>query len=74
MSPDLMLVIGLLLVILSIPALISAFSSDNSLRGATALATVGAGLMLLAELSNPDGYQPSDIPFVILSVIATIIG
>lgn len=73
MDTDLLLVSGLLLGVLSIPALISAFSSDRPLRGGIALAAVGGALIVAAYLGKPESYRPDEIPQVILSVIARIV-
>ncbi len=73
MDSDLLLVFGLLLGVLSIPALISAFSSDRSLRGGIALAAVGGAMIVAAYIGKPESYRPNEIPHVILSVIARIV-
>ena len=73
MDSDLLLVFGLFLGILSIPALISAFSSDRPLRGGIALAAVGGAMIVAAYVGKPEGYRPDEIPHTILSVIARIV-
>ena len=73
MDSDISLVVGLLFVILSIPALISAFSSGQPLRRATAFVTLGGALIVYAAVSSPVGYRASDIPEVVLRVIAQLI-
>lgn len=73
MDSDLLLVFGLFLALLSIPALISAFSSDRPLRGGIALAAVGGAMIVAAYIGKPESYRPEEIPQVILSVIARVV-
>lgn len=70
---DIALVVGMVLAFLSLPALISAFSSDRSPRTALVLAATGGALILFATLANPVGYRAGDLPQVILRVIAAAI-
>ena len=73
MGSDIALVVGLICVILSIPALISAFSSGQPLRRATVFVTLGGALIVYAVVSSPTGYRASDVPEVVLRVIAQLI-
>ena len=73
MGSDTTLVVGLFFVILSIPALISAFSSGQPLRRATAFIALGGALIAYAAATNPVGYRAEDVPEVVLRVIAHFI-
>jgi hypothetical protein len=71
---DLALVGGLLLALLSVPAMISAFSGGRSPRLAIVLAVAGGGLFLFAMTMSPIAYRAEDIPQAALRVIAQIMG
>ena len=73
MNSDIALVVGLCFAILSIPALISAFSSGRPLRRAIALIAFGGVLIIYAAVTSPLGYRAEDIPEVVLRVIAHFI-
>ncbi len=73
MNSDIALVVGLCFVILSVPALISAFSAGQPLRRATAFVTLGGALITYAAVTSPLGYRAEDIPEVVLRVIAHFI-
>lgn len=73
MDSDLILVIGLVLVALGIPALVSAFSESRSPRAAAAAFVLGGGLIAYAVMTNPGGYQIGDIPGVVMAVVADLI-
>ena len=73
MGSDITLVVGLFFVILSIPALISAFSSGQPLRRATAFIALGSALIAYAAVTNPVGYRAEDVPEVVMRVIAHFI-
>ena len=73
MDSDLMLVGGLFLALLAIPAVISAFSADRSIKGAVALSAIGCTLMLAAYATKPEGYRADEIPKVIGSVVGRLL-
>ena len=73
MDSDLILVSGFLIVILSFPAMISAFAADRSLLGAILYAALGGAMIVAAFVLSPDGYRPEEIPYVFLGVLARFI-
>lgn len=73
MNSDIALVVGLVLAILSMPAFISAFSSDRPMRAGLVLLTSGVLLMGLAMATSPVPYKPGDVPQAALRVIARLI-
>ncbi len=73
MDSDLFLVIGMVLFILAIPALISAFSESNPPRMAAGLFLVGGTMIAVAVMTRPGGYAFSDVPGVVVEVIARIV-
>lgn len=73
MDWDLALVIGIILVAFSIPAVIGAFSEGRAPRTAAILIMVGGGLIALAAYSTPGGYTVSGIPDVFVEVVGRYI-
>lgn len=71
MDPDLIFLIGVALAALSLPAVISAFStSDRSFVPAIALAAFGSALIVLAHFQTTrDGYSLTDIPAMIQELL-----
>ena len=70
---DLVLVLGIVVAVFSIPAAISAFSDSRPPRAAAIAVLVGGGLVLLAVLSNPGAYTPAGIPDVAARVLARLL-
>jgi hypothetical protein len=68
MTADLYLVIGVILVAFTIPAIISAFSESRPPRTAAVLVLIGGGLIVLAVYQTPGGYRIEDIPEVFVRV------
>lgn len=62
MDPDLFLVIGLVVLVLTIPAILSAFSEGRTPRVASIMVLIGGVLVALALNRNPGGYAVADIP------------
>ena len=73
MNTDLALVLGLLLMLLALPAAISAFSSARPMRLAAVLLVLGGASFTYAMTQSPTGYRPADIPQAVLRVIAEIV-
>lgn len=73
MNADLYLVIGLIVVAFSIPAIISAFSESRAPRAAAIMVMIGGGLIALAVYQTPGGYQIADIPEVFVRVVSRYI-
>jgi hypothetical protein len=71
-DPDLFFVIGLVVGALSIPALISAFSESRAPRAAAIMVMISAGLILVALLQKPGGYEMGEIPSVVMSVVGDL--
>ena len=73
MTPDVMLVLGLGLSILTIPGLLAGFSEGRSIRLSSLSFLVAVGLIGYAYTQKPGGYQLSEVPDVIVQVIGQII-
>ncbi len=73
MTPDLILVIGIVLGIFSIPAIVSAFSDRRPPRVA-ALVLVAAGCLVIWALQKkPSGYSLNDVPATFVRVVGQVI-
>ncbi len=73
MGNDFILVLGLVIGVLAIPAIASAISDRQPPRVA-AFAVVVAGAMIIYAIYNqPGGYTINEIPDVITRVVASIL-
>ncbi len=69
MDFDLILVIGLIITILAIPAMFSAAVDGRPPRGAAIMILLGGGLVVIALSQHPAGYQIAELPEVVMRVI-----
>ncbi|SEM28986.1 hypothetical protein SAMN04488077_103277 [Roseovarius tolerans] len=73
MDPDLAMAIGMVLAVFSLPAVLSAVSDRRAPRVAM-FTILGAGGLILWALSNkPGGYSLSELPKLLIEVIARYI-
>lgn len=70
---DLYLIIGIVLAVLSVPAMLSAFSEGRAPRVATITAVIAGCLIVYAIQLSPDGYTLRDIPEAFIRVVARYI-
>jgi len=68
-DPDLIFVIGMVVGLLAIPALLSAFSESRPPRGAAIMVMIAAGLIAVAVLQKPTGYSVEDAPQIFFDVV-----
>lgn len=73
MQPDHALVLGLFLVVLSVPAMISAYSERRPPRVGAVVGVAGLALLLHGHVHTPGGYAPDDVPEALYGVIGDII-
>jgi hypothetical protein len=73
MLMDQFLVLGLLICVLAIPPLFSAFVDSRPPRTAAIAMLTGGTLAAVALVQKPGGYSLSEIPDVIVQVIANLI-
>ena len=73
MTNDFLLVLGLFIVVFSIPSFIGAYSAGRPPRAAALFIMVGAGLISWAVYQQPNAYSLAEIPELIISVFARII-
>jgi len=70
MDPDLAMAVGVVLGVFTVPSIMSAISDGRAPRVA-AFTMIAAGLLILWALTNkPGGYNFSDLPNVLVRVIA----
>ncbi len=69
MDYDLVLVIGLVIGILSVPSMLSAWVDGRAPRGSAVTVLVAGVLLVVALTQNPQRYQFNDIPHVVVEVI-----
>ena len=72
MQPDTLFVLGLVLGVLSIPAVVSAISDGRAPRVATIVLMAAGVMVVLAMNQKPGGYALEDIPRVFSSVINSL--
>ncbi len=70
MDPDLALVIGIVLGVLSVPSILSALSDRRAPRASAITILIAGGLIILAIQGKPGGVTLEKIPDIFLSVVA----
>lgn len=73
MNTDIALVTGLVLLVLSIPAIFSAFSEGRAPRVAAVVMVIGGGLLVWAFSQKPGGFTFEEIPNAIVRVVAMVL-
>lgn len=73
MDPDLSLVIGLVLAVLTVPSLLSALIEGRPPRAGILFALIAGGMVVYALNSHPSGYQIAEIPEVFIRVIGRLL-
>lgn len=69
MDTDLFLTVGIVLAVLTIPSLMSAWTESRAPRFAAIILIAAAGLIVMALTQKPGGYAFKDIPHVMLGVV-----
>lgn len=74
MDPDLAMAIGLVLAIISFPALIHTILHDGEPSKAVGFICLTAvTVMVIAALTKPGGYDLMDLPRVLIDVVRRIV-
>lgn len=73
MTNDLILVIGVVVFALSVPAILSAFVDNRSPRRAAALAAVGVAMVAYALSQAPGGVDLALVPAAFARLIGEIV-
>jgi uncharacterized membrane protein YjjP (DUF1212 family) len=69
MDPDLFLVIGLIVGVLTVPSLLSAFSESRTPRAGAVMVLIAGVLLVLAFQNKAGGYTVAEIPQIFSKVI-----
>lgn len=72
MDPDMALLAGMGLLILSLPSAIAALAESRAPRVAAVTMVTGGALIVHAVRSRPGGYTWEEIPIVIYSMVAAV--
>lgn len=67
---DLMLTVGIILMVLSIPSLLSAWVEGRAPRMGAIMSIAALGLIVAAIMTKPGGYAFNEVPGVMLKVVA----
>ncbi len=73
MDTDLMLVVGLVISVLAIPSLLSAFAESRPPRSGAVMVLIGGVLLAVALTQKPSGYTFAEVPDVVFKVIGRFI-
>ncbi|SDW65234.1 hypothetical protein [Litoreibacter albidus] len=73
MDYDLILVLGIVIGVLTIPAMLSAFLDGGAPRVAAVAAVISGGMIVYALYNVPGGYVISDLPEVFTKVVARFV-
>ena len=73
MDPDLILVIGMVIGVLSIPSLLGAYSESRTPRAGAIMVMIAAGVISVAIMQNPGGYTFGELPDVFFNVVARVL-
>ncbi|MCK0150619.1 hypothetical protein MWU54_11325 [Marivita sp. S6314] len=71
MEMDTLFVIGLVLGVLSVPAIVSAISNGQRPRIATITLMIAGGLVVYAMSKKPGGYSFDEIPGIVARVLSS---
>ncbi|WP_424938846.1 hypothetical protein [Aliiroseovarius sp. S253] len=69
MTYDTYFVVGLFILVLSLPAIVGALRRGHAPRAASIMLLIGGGLIVVAIGAKPNAYSISTIPYVIDSVL-----
>lgn len=70
---DLLLTVGIVLMVLSVPVLLSAWAESRSPRLGTILIVLALGLITTALLVKPGGYAFNQVPGVMIGVFSRLV-
>ncbi len=73
MDPDLALILGLVVGILSLVGILSALSDGRGPRASAISVLIAGGLVVYALNAKPSGYTMQELPDVFFNVIAGLI-
>jgi len=72
-NSDLIMVVGIVLAVLSIPSILSAVTDRRSPRVSAITVLIAGGLIVYALQNNPGRYSFENLPDVFVSVVADLL-
>ena len=72
MDTDLILTIGIVLAVLSIPSLLAAWAESRVPRLGAMMNVAALGMILVALQVRPGGYALTDVPGVMIDVVSRL--
>ena len=73
MNSDLMLVVGLIVAALSLPAVLNACSESRAPRAGSIMVMIAIGLIVAAVQTKPGGYTVAEVPEVFFRVLGRLL-
>lgn len=73
MDTDLMLTLGIVLMVLTVPSLLSAWVDGRVPRLGALMVLASASLIVAAMSTRPAGYRFDEIPGVMIAVFARVV-
>jgi hypothetical protein len=73
MNSDLMLVVGLVVATLSLPALLNAWTEGRTPRAGAIMVMIAIGLIVAAIQAKPGGYTVAEVPEVFFRVLGRLL-
>jgi hypothetical protein len=73
MDTDLILVIGIIIAVLTLPALLAAFSESRPPKAASIMLMIAGVLIVVALTQRPTGYTFGEIPDVFMRVLRRVL-
>lgn len=73
MQTDVILVAGLVLGALAVPAFLNAFVEGRFPRVALSVTVLAAGMLTWANTTRPSGYKLEEVPSVFMRVFAQVL-
>jgi hypothetical protein len=70
MDADLVLTVGLVLMVLSVPSLLSAWAESRAPRMGAIMAIAALAMIIAALYGKPGGYAFNEVPGVVIGVAA----
>lgn len=74
MSPDTLFVLGLFFAVLAIPAALARWSDKTAATRPMIVLIAGVSVAVYGASLMPGGFDPADIPEIVIRVLARVIG
>jgi hypothetical protein len=73
MDPDLVFVIGLVVLVLAVPSIFGAIADGRAPRAAAIMILIGGGLLATAVHQKPGAYSLAGIPATFVTVVGRLV-